>query len=167
MACLPHDPIPASLDPRTVEIARRIVYRRHGNRLSRAGLDPEDVCQEVLLTAIRRTRAGKGWDPTRAGLSTWVFQITRTTIDHALRGQRSRGRRERLGRDADAGLGVGTAGAPGIASMQALVETTGLPAGVLAGLAEGLSPEMAALEAGLPFADLGEVEAVVRKLGRV
>ncbi len=51
----------------------------------RAGWDPEDLGQEVLLRAVNRARNGKPYDPSRSSLGHYLHVLTSSIMSNLLR----------------------------------------------------------------------------------
>jgi DNA-directed RNA polymerase specialized sigma24 family protein len=69
----PNAQSPSFDDPEVYELVRRIYFARFSRRLVAAGIDAEDGLQACLLHLITRSRMPSRWDPTRGGLSTWLY----------------------------------------------------------------------------------------------
>ena len=72
---------PPGLDLRVHELLVRRIYRRRWRGAVRAaGLDVDDVYQELLLSIERRNRGAHPYDPSRSSPSNWIFQVCRSVV---------------------------------------------------------------------------------------
>lgn len=84
---------------------RRLFVGRFVQSLQAVGLDQEDACQEMILGLLRKDASPRSrWDPSRGGLSTWMYVamrgLTLNMIQAAQRAQAKAG----PGEEADAAI---------------------------------------------------------------
>lgn len=84
-------------DPEVVALTRRLLLGSVGGAWARkckaAGLDLDDVLQEILIAVLRRNNGANPYNPERAGLVTYLYVVTRSVVAVVLdRERRAKGR---------------------------------------------------------------------------
>jgi hypothetical protein len=139
-------------DPAVYGLVRRIFFRRFSSRVRAAGIDPDDAIQDIYVGLLTRSKGKSKWDPSRGGLSTWVYvAISGMCINMADSARRRA--RTTLGVVEDVSDTVSCEADSEItdrvyADMATEME---IPVGVVRALALGADPFCAAMDAGLDF----------------
>lgn len=158
---------PTGLDlnnPDHLGLLKRMYWKRFSARVKWAGWDEEDGFSEVVLCLLRRQRGKSRFDPAKSSLSNYLFMSLTCITKNMAESSRVRAR-------GDDGVGaaddwaedaVSTAGDPLTERMvEDLAAEMEVPMGVVLALAAGDDPFVAALDAGMDFADaVGILDAI-------
>lgn len=71
-------------DPEQYGLFRRLFYGRFARRWAGFGLDPDDTFQELSMRVVERQDLPSRYDPTRGGLSGYLFTFIKTAGLHIL-----------------------------------------------------------------------------------
>lgn len=101
-------------DHRVYLVVRRVYLRRWSAVVARAGLDPDDVLQDIYRSILTRNA---GEHPFRArdgmeGVSNYAWMVCRSVSSNAIARARRVGPREVLGEGQDVALTAGECGSP-------------------------------------------------------
>jgi hypothetical protein len=91
------------------ELVRKVFNAHFAEKCVRAGLDPEEVLQDVCLALVRYNESNP-WDHTRGALSTYIYKVCRSKCDHAKDKARRLAAHERPGVREDAASWCGAEG---------------------------------------------------------
>ena len=88
---------------------RRVTLRKYGRAARRAGIDPDDLVQEVCLRIHRHNSGASAYDPSRAAMTTYIRMQARSALLNLLEKRESRieeqlGFRDRDGVERDVAL---------------------------------------------------------------
>ena len=145
-------------DPAVYGLVRRIFFRRFSARVRWAGLDPDDALQDIYVGLLTRSQGKSKWDPSRGGLSTWVYvAISGMVINMAEKSRRTG--RTTLGVEEDVSDSVSCEPDSDITDRvySDLACEMEVPVSVVRALALGADPFCAAMDAGMNFFEANDL----------
>jgi hypothetical protein len=86
-------PSPDLNDAAVLRMARRVFFKRFGPMVLDAHICLDDAWHDVVIGLLTRSRGGSRWDPTRGGLSTWLYVAERGIVLNLVDAERRRVRR--------------------------------------------------------------------------
>lgn len=138
-------------DPAVYTLARRLYFKRFSQRVTAAGLDADDGFQEVLIGLVRRQHGRSRYDPSRSGLSNYLYVVISGIVINLADSARRRRVHEELGDGQvdPAEQAVGNVDGDDALYVEDLAADMELPVGVVRALRDGADPFCAALDAGM------------------
>lgn len=148
--------------PAVQQLIRRIFFHRFSARVRWAGIDPEDMLQDIYVGLLVRSHGKSAWNPSRGALSTWIYVAISGMVINAADKARRRNRAV-LGTERDVADSSELESGAFVTDydVEELANTMDVPKTVLVALMEGGDPVIAAMEGGLaPYDAVAVAEAL-------